>query len=224
MNLWVSGLFLVVGLFLSSSALTEEECKPLIEPLSMDDHSGMIGEWYFIGGYNDNDALNAILKSTQSTRVNVTQSPTAPNEVLMTQENRINGTCFGSETIMTINGFTAQTQMINVTSSIQSLSSCDSCMLFHISGNSTKMTEVLEKLHFENVATEQEVSFHALYLMAKSTTLEDSAIEHFKKQAGCLGFTGEPSFHFDPKNSFCDQDEIVQLTPHVEPPSHGDDA
>lgn len=39
MNLWVSSPFLFAGLVLSVSALTPEECKPLITPLSLTERS-----------------------------------------------------------------------------------------------------------------------------------------------------------------------------------------
>lgn len=39
MNLQSSSCFLFVGLFLSVSALTPEECQPLVTPLSLEDPS-----------------------------------------------------------------------------------------------------------------------------------------------------------------------------------------
>lgn len=39
MNLWFSRHFLFAGLFLTISALTREECQPLVTPLSLADHS-----------------------------------------------------------------------------------------------------------------------------------------------------------------------------------------
>lgn len=39
MNLWFSRHFLFAGLFLTISALTREECQPLVTPLSLADYS-----------------------------------------------------------------------------------------------------------------------------------------------------------------------------------------
>ena len=65
MNLWFSTHFLVVGLLLSSSAVTPEECQPLVTPLSLADPSMMYDRMNFIMGYVDNNAYDAILKSTK---------------------------------------------------------------------------------------------------------------------------------------------------------------
>ncbi len=34
---------------------------------------------------------------------------------------------------------------------------------------------------------------------ARESTVKDSDLEHFKQQASCLGFSGEPEFHYDTK-------------------------
>ena len=46
------------------------------------------------------------------------------------------------------------------------------------------------------------VNVHSSFVFlfpARESTMKDSDLEHFKKQASCLGFTGEPDFHYDPK-------------------------
>ncbi|XP_039676291.1 uncharacterized protein LOC120571417 isoform X2 [Perca fluviatilis] len=88
MNLWLSAHFLVAGLFLSCSALTSEECQPLVTPLSLVDPSMMYGRSNFLVGYVDRDIYRGILKTTESSWMNFTASPSA-NEVVMSQTNKI---------------------------------------------------------------------------------------------------------------------------------------
>lgn len=50
--------------------------------------------------------------------------------------------------------------------------------------------------------THQKTKFIKVVLFpGPGSTLKDSDLEHFKKQASCLGFSGEPDFHYNPKNS-----------------------
>ncbi|KAK9527090.1 hypothetical protein VZT92_015752 [Zoarces viviparus] len=152
MNLWLSSHFLVAGLFLSSSALTPEECQPLITPLSLADPAMMYGRFNFIMGYTDNEVYNDIMRMTQSMWMNVTPSPSGSNTLIFSQENKINGTCVSAKVNTTIDGNTGTTTW-------------------------------------------------------NGTSLEDSHLDHFKRQASCLGFSKDPDFIYDPKNGFCAEGE-----------------
>ncbi|XP_032395341.1 uncharacterized protein LOC116704168 isoform X3 [Etheostoma spectabile] len=104
--MWISSSFLVAGLFLSTSALTPEECQPLVKPLPLIEPSMMYGRWITIAGYVDGEGFNAILKATESTWVNVTQSPSSPNVVVTHEKDKINGTCVDFAVNVTIDGNT----------------------------------------------------------------------------------------------------------------------
>ncbi|XP_020513362.1 uncharacterized protein [Labrus bergylta] len=211
MDLWFSSLFLVVGLFLSSSAQTPEECKPLVTPLSMADPSVMYGRMNFLVGYVDNGILNDILKLTESSWVNISMSTSSPNDLVMAQHNKMNGTCIRSNVTANIEGDTAKVEMAKVISTFQSLPTCDGCKVFSINTTSMNINNLLQKMNFSSPTDKPEFNAHALYLMARGTTLEESDLEVFKKQASCLGFTREPDFHYNPENEFCKEDEGVMI-------------
>ncbi|XP_044028079.1 uncharacterized protein LOC122864574 [Siniperca chuatsi] len=211
MTLRFSSHFLLVGLFLSSSALTPEECQPLITPLSLVDPYMMYGRTNFIMGYTDNDIYNSILKSTESSWIKITPSPFSPSGVIMSQENKINGTCFASAVNVTIDGNTATASLGNVTSMFHVLPSCEGCLVFSINSTARNLDKFLHFMKVNSTVKEEEVTARALYLMGSESTLKDSDLEHFKQQASCLGFAREPDFHYDPKKGFCSEGEGIKM-------------
>ncbi|XP_035537361.1 uncharacterized protein LOC118342805 [Morone saxatilis] len=212
MNLWFSSHFLVVGLVLRISALTPEECQPLVTPLSLADANMMYGTKYFIMGYTSTEQYNNILKITDSSLMKITPSPSSTNEVLMYQNNKMNGSCFSLTVNVTLDGNIATTSLKNITTTFHVLPSCDGCLVF--SGNSTarNLKTFFQSVNIDNSFNEEEVTTHVLYLMGKESTLKDSDLEHFKQQASCLGFSREPDFHHDPKKDFCSEDEGLQIS------------
>lgn len=102
------------------------------------------------------------------------------------------------------------------------LPSCDGCLVFSINSTARNIHKLLELL---NIKTEErEITARSLYLLgkkkqvgqkkppfvgnihqlvllvpARETSVKDSDLEHFKQQASCLGFSGEPDFRYDPK-------------------------
>ncbi|MEQ2296240.1 hypothetical protein AMECASPLE_022903 [Ameca splendens] len=88
MNMWLSTL-LFASLLLTSSALTAEECQPLVSPISLADPSVMYGKVNFLAGYTDHDLYKFMLKMTESCRVNITASPAGNAHVVMEQANKM---------------------------------------------------------------------------------------------------------------------------------------
>ncbi|KAM6904210.1 uncharacterized protein PEZ65_018896 [Lycodopsis pacificus] len=207
MNLWLSTHFLVAGLFLSSSALTPEECQPLITPLSLADPAMMYGRLNFIMGYTDNEVYNDILRMTQSMWLNITPSPSGNNAVLFSQENKINGSCVSAKLKTTIDGNTGSTIFDDITSMFHLLPTFDGYVLMSLNSTNRNLDKLVSMLNVLSNATAEEVDIRALYLMGNGTSLEDSHLEHFKRQASCLGFSKEPDFIYDPKNGFCAEGE-----------------
>ncbi|XP_037651777.1 uncharacterized protein LOC119503825 [Sebastes umbrosus] len=212
MNLWISSYFLVAGLFLSSSALTPEECQPLVTPLSLADPSMMYGRMNFLASYTDNEECNAMSKMGESSWANTTESPSSPNELIMSQLNTINGTCFASTVTVTIDGNTATLSIANITTVFHLLPSCDGCLLMSFNSTARNLNKMLQMLNVNSNITGEEINFRGVYLMARESTLKDSDMEHFKKQASCLGFSREPDFLYDPKNGFCAEGEGIKIT------------
>ncbi|XP_075931726.1 uncharacterized protein LOC142931614 [Anarhichas minor] len=211
MNLWLSSHFLVAGLFLSSSALTPEECQPLITPLSLADPAMMYGRLNLIMGYTDNEIYNDILRMTQSMWLNITPSPSSSNTVIFSQENKINGSCVSAKVNTTIDGNTGSMIYLNSTSAFQILPGFDGFLVFSCQNTLRNVDRMLSLLKLNRKTTVKELNLRALYLMGNGTALKDSDMEHFKRQASCLGFSKEPDFIYDPKNSFCAEGEGRQI-------------
>ncbi|XP_028453881.1 uncharacterized protein LOC114568466 [Perca flavescens] len=212
MNLWLSAHFLVAGLFLSCSALTSEECQPFVTPLSLVDPSMMYGRSNILAGYVDHNFYKGILKMTASSWLNFTASQSA-NEVVMFQQNKMNKTCVSASVKITIDGNTATTSLANTTSVFHFLPTCDGCLGMSIDTTVRDLDKLATMLKLNVDVSGEEVNVRSLYLLVREATLKDSDLEHFKQQASCLGFSGEPDFVYDPKKGFCAEGEGLKLEP-----------
>uniref|UniRef100_A0A3Q1I966 Apolipoprotein M n=1 Tax=Anabas testudineus TaxID=64144 RepID=A0A3Q1I966_ANATE len=209
MSLRFSVLVLVLGLFLSSSALTPDECQPLVNPLSLADRSMMSGRFIFIAGYVNHELYRTMIKKTDSCWFTISPSPSNPDQIIFTQKNRVNGTCISSTTNVTIDGNTVKGSFANVSVVFHMLPSCDGCLLLSITSTATNIhPQLLQLMNVNRV--EEEISGHTLYLL--ETKVKDSDLEHFKQQASCLGFSGEPDFHYDPKKEICREGEGFKMS------------
>ncbi|XP_051794311.1 uncharacterized protein LOC110952413 [Acanthochromis polyacanthus] len=204
MNLWIRGHLLFALLFVSSSALTPEECEPLIKPLSMADPSVLHGRINLLFGYTDNDIFKAILNATHSSWLNITAGE--DGGLTVSEENNMNGTCSGAKTNLTIEGDTARGVLAEVQTGFHILPTCDGCVVFSVNSSANDSKKVLEAFGVENPSDSQELKAHSVYLLARETTVKDSDIERFKKQASCLGFHGEPDWTYSPDKEFCKED------------------
>ncbi|XP_073320281.1 uncharacterized protein [Pagrus major] len=207
-----SSIFLFAGLFLSVSALTPEECKPLVTPLSLEDPSVLHGMVHLIVGYTDTAIYNNILNASDSYWMNTIASPSNDKELIVHEEHKLNGTCYGMTVNLTIDGNVATMALGNITTMYHLLPSCDGCLVF--SGNSTGrgLDQYFRAMNYEStIKADDVINSRAIYLMAKERTLKDSDLEQFKQQAGCLGFSGEPDFEFDSKKDSCKEGEGVNL-------------
>uniref|UniRef100_A0A8C7ZFL9 Apolipoprotein M n=1 Tax=Oryzias sinensis TaxID=183150 RepID=A0A8C7ZFL9_9TELE len=198
MRVWLSCHLLLAGIFLDVFAATPEECQLLVTPLSLADPSVILGKTNFLAGYTNYGAFKSILKATESSWLNITES-NITSEVLMSQENRINGTCLGSTVAMTLEGQSAKVAFADMNSVLSVLPSCDGCFVFYINFTATNVKKLLEHINVSDKASADEAQGSSLYLMGKQLTLSPSDLEHFRKQASCLGFMGEPDFLFNPE-------------------------
>uniref|UniRef100_A0A8C2Z6P8 Uncharacterized protein n=1 Tax=Cyclopterus lumpus TaxID=8103 RepID=A0A8C2Z6P8_CYCLU len=180
MNLWVSTQLLVAGLFLSSGALTPEECRPLITPLSLKP-SMMLGRSNFLFGYTDNDFYNEYLKHMESYWIDINHSPSSPKTIVMNTGNKLNGSCLFSVEMINI-------QFLSLVSNYSGS--------FHIfNRTATNLDKMLEKMEL-NI---NHSSYVVVLSPARGTTVKDSDLEHFRKQASCLGFNREPDLFTTPR-------------------------
>ncbi|XP_031157045.1 uncharacterized protein LOC116050958 isoform X2 [Sander lucioperca] len=161
----------------------------------------MYGRSNFLVGYVDHDFSKGILKITDSSWLNVTAS-TSANEVVMSQENKMNGTCLASSVKVTIDGNTATTSIANTTSVFHLLPSCEGCLLLSIKATARDLDKLTTMMKLNVAVSGEEINIRSLYLLGREATLKDSDLERFKQQASCLGFSGEPDFLYDPKKRF----------------------
>uniref|UniRef100_A0A671VV15 Uncharacterized LOC115580777 n=1 Tax=Sparus aurata TaxID=8175 RepID=A0A671VV15_SPAAU len=208
MNLQFSSCFLFLGLFLSVSTLTPEECQPLVTPLSLEDPSMLHGLTHLIMGYTDSALYNDLLNASESYWMNITASPSSDKTVVLHQEHKLNGTCFGTTLNYIMDGNAATVNVGSTSVLYHVLPGCDGCVV--LSGNSTisDLDQYFRVMNYESsIKVDKVVNARSLYLMAKERTLKDSDLEKFKQQASCLGFSGEPDFEFDPNKDPCKEGE-----------------
>ncbi|KAM7003237.1 uncharacterized protein LKV04_004344 [Tautogolabrus adspersus] len=203
MYLWFSSLLLVVGLFQSSSALTPEECEPLVEPFSTFTPS-YDGRWIYIMGFIDSEPFKALKRSAKSLWVKFSPSTSSPRDFVESVGIRHPGYCKYASSPVTIVTNTAVVSKSNFTCTYRSLPTCKDCLVYTV--DSINTNNALHIMNITNPTTIHEVKqYRAVYLMAKKTTVKASELERFKKQARCLGFTWEPDFYYNPKNTFCER-------------------
>ncbi|XP_008296078.1 uncharacterized protein LOC103369202 [Stegastes partitus] len=205
--------FFFAALFVSclTDELTPEECEPLIKPLTMAIDAKMHGKVHFLLGYADQEDYKIIMNLTDSYWGNVTVSPTNHNELLITQMDKINGTCLFSKMKLKFEGSTASAALPNMTLDYQFLPTCDGCMLALVNSSAKNLRKFLADMELKHTTDADEIYGRAFYLMANETIVKDSVLKQFKKQAHCLGFTGEPDFHYNPEKSFCKEGEGITL-------------
>ncbi|KAM8761685.1 uncharacterized protein AB9X84_006664 [Acanthopagrus schlegelii] len=212
MNLQFSSCFLFAGLFLSVSALTPEECQPLVTPLSLEDLSVLHGMTHFIMGYTDSAIYNELLNASSSYWMNVTTSPSSDKTLVIHQEHKLNGSCYGMTLNFTMDGNVVTVDVGSMSAEYHVLPGCDGCMV--LSGNSSvkDLSQYFRFMNYESsIKIDKEVNARVFYLMAKERTLKDSDLEKFKQQASCLGFSGEPNFDFDSKTDLCKEGEGLNM-------------
>ncbi|XP_033989142.1 saxitoxin and tetrodotoxin-binding protein 2-like [Trematomus bernacchii] len=206
------GLLLVSGLFLSSWALTPEECQPLVTPLSLADPSMMYNRSHLLVGYSDNAAFGAMMKHMESSWWNISPSPSDPKGIVLVHEDKLNGTCMSTTANITIEGDTASASVGNVFSTtFHLLPGCDGCLVLSMNTTAKNMDTVVKLLKINITVTAEEVNLRCVYLLGREATLKDSDFDDFKKQASCLGFSGEPQFIYDSKNGYCAEGEGVKI-------------
>uniref|UniRef100_A0A8C2XCK4 Uncharacterized protein n=1 Tax=Cyclopterus lumpus TaxID=8103 RepID=A0A8C2XCK4_CYCLU len=185
MNLWLSTHFLVAGLFLSSWALTPEECRPLITPLSMTPSMVSLHLSGFVY-----EAL-ALKQNSAIWEVPPQFMPLALALLYQKNIGRFSVEMINIQFLSSVDNFTSLNHM---------LPTCDGCLLYSFNRTVTYLDKMYKKMGLNDDITAEEHIMSGLHLFARGTTLKDSELEHFRKQASCLGFNREPDFIYDPKN------------------------
>ncbi|XP_054878556.1 uncharacterized protein LOC129353301 [Poeciliopsis prolifica] len=210
MNLWLNTL-LFASLLLIGSALSPEECQPLVTPVSLADPSVVYGKKNFLAGYTDHDFHNAMLKLTESSWVNLTASPAGNNEIVMVQGSKLNGTCMKNSPSMKIEGNTITSSYLNMTSETQVLPCSDGCLVLMINSTAKNIEILLQLFKLSHANAQNEITARSLYFLGRESAMTEADMERFKKQASCLGFSGEPDFLHKPEKGFCKEEESISL-------------
>nr|XP_033933076.1 uncharacterized protein LOC117440985 [Pseudochaenichthys georgianus] len=204
------GLLLVSGLFLGSWALTPEECQPLMTPLSLADPSMMYNRSHFLVGYSTSAVFGAMLKQMESSWCNISPSPSDPTGVVLVHDDKLNGVC-----MTTTATYYRERHSLSVSEELLLQHLPPAAELRRLSGPQHEHHGPKHGHHAQAAETqhprwrERRSNLRCLYLLGRETTLKDSDFEDFKKQASCLGFSGEPQFIYDSKNGFCAEGESV---------------
>ncbi|XP_075867602.1 uncharacterized protein LOC142877108 [Nelusetta ayraudi] len=214
MNLHLGRYFLLAGLLLLGTwAQEDQECHELVKNRPLDDHTGMLGKWYTIAGYTNSSVFDGVLNITDSSWINIVKSQ--DGSLVMLEGNKFNGTCVRANISMTVEGDHATAKMGNLTSVFSLLPSCDSCLVIH-GFNTLRDAKTFSKYFKLDISLPEEDEEHiisSIYLMATSNkTALEPELEKFKKQAGCLGFTGEPDYQHDQTKEFCGDNEGIFMT------------
>ncbi|CAN9503580.1 unnamed protein product [Ophioblennius macclurei] len=199
----LSAVFCLIG-----AAPTEDECKDLVTPLSLADTSVLEGTGHMVLGYTDSAAFNTMLGVTQKSEINMTE---IDGKVVMDEELKINGTCYNVTVTNKIEGNKSIMEASNFSAVYEMLPACEGCWI--ISGNTTS-SSIKQMFQFMklNIDSEDKITARAIYLYIKDpSALKDEDRERFQKQARCLGFTGDPSFNYNPDNALCNPNEIVPM-------------
>ncbi|TKS89229.1 hypothetical protein D9C73_022340 [Collichthys lucidus] len=151
-------------------------------------------------GYSDAEAVNTILKSTDSYWMKMTPSASDKNQLTVHEENKISQIFFDSSSVGTIS------------KAFHVLPSCDGCVVFKSNITGRNVGKLFRQSNVSMDLTDEELTTHATFLLARETSVKDSDLEQFKQQASCLGFTGEPNFSYDPKHDFCAEGEGTHLS------------
>uniref|UniRef100_A0A3P9PSH8 Uncharacterized LOC103472539 n=1 Tax=Poecilia reticulata TaxID=8081 RepID=A0A3P9PSH8_POERE len=182
------------GLFSGCTASSCEEKK-------LTEYDEIYGKVNFLAGYTDHDFHGDMLKLTESSWVNITKSPKGNNEIVMIQGSNINGTCLKNTQSMNIEGNTITSSILNMTSESHVLPSCDGCLVLMINSTTKNVKILIQLFKLSASNTQEEISARSLYFLGRGSAMAESDMELFKKQASCLGFSGEPNFLHKPEKS-----------------------
>uniref|UniRef100_A0A3B3BVL0 Uncharacterized LOC112162528 n=1 Tax=Oryzias melastigma TaxID=30732 RepID=A0A3B3BVL0_ORYME len=180
MRLWLSCHLLFAGISLNVFAATPEECELLVTPVSLADPSVILGKTNYLAGYTDYAPFKGILKATDSSWLNITESPSnITSEVLMSQENRINGTCVGSTVKMTLEGLRARVAFTEMDATLSVLPSCDGCFVFYINYTANDVKKLLEHINVSDKDLADQAQGRSLYLMGRKQQMKEQKKAHF---------------------------------------------
>ncbi|XP_053725681.1 uncharacterized protein LOC128761999 [Synchiropus splendidus] len=165
----------------SLASASELDCKELIKPLVLDDHSPIYGKWIMHMGTYDHEGLRNDLVSVSSSWVEMSAS--AETHVLSVNwADRVNGTCMHGVANGTVSdAITHATFTINGHTSFHDWKYFETCPDCLMSEDTTMLPDDTAMGRY-------------FYLFTRTGKLDAAHVETVKKQAKCLNFVND--FHF----------------------------
>ncbi|XP_068166075.1 saxitoxin and tetrodotoxin-binding protein 2-like [Antennarius striatus] len=179
----------------SLCAASEPDCKELVKPLMLDNHSPIYGKWVFHVGTWDKPGLKSDLVLVNSSWIELSASSDSTVMTLYWADRLGADKCLQGTANATISGITSHaTFNINGHTSYHDgkyYETCSDCLL---SEDTTLLPDGKSKGRY-------------FFLFTRTGDLEPSDLETFKKQAECLEFL--PEYHFGGKDLCPDDRETA---------------
>ncbi|XP_077457441.1 uncharacterized protein LOC144074742 [Stigmatopora argus] len=189
-------VLVVLLVFTSLCAASEPDCKELLKPLQLDNHSPVFGKWVLhVSSWDEPDLKNDLVAVNSSW---IELSPSTQNGVisLYWADHLNDNKCLQGSADVTVSGMTSHaTFNINNHTSYHEgkyYATCADCLL---SEDTTLLPDGKSKGRY-------------LFLFTRNGELEPSELDTFKKQAACLNFPSE--YHFS-HTDLCPDERKIQV-------------
>ncbi|XP_068594908.1 saxitoxin and tetrodotoxin-binding protein 1-like [Brachionichthys hirsutus] len=181
----------------SLCAASEPDCKELVKPLVLDNHSPIYGKWVFHVGTWDKPGLKGDLVLVNSSWVELSASSDSSVMALYWADRLGADKCLQGTANATISEITSHTTfIINGHTSYHDGKYYETCSDCILSEDTTFLPDGESKGRY-------------LFLFTRTGNLDPSDLETFKKQAECLEFL--PEYHFG-GNDLCPDDRETAST------------
>ncbi|XP_053199717.1 uncharacterized protein LOC128384152 isoform X2 [Scomber japonicus] len=183
--LHLSASVLVSLLSLSASAPTADDCSQLVQYMAVDELPKILGKWILIEAFADDDLFKPIYRNIESSWLEF--STTADNQtLLLNTSTRTAPNPHQKDPCITVNldvtVASGKDLEIYVTDTLSHkfLQTCPDCLIVY-----------------------QKDKYQIMQLLGRTTTVADSHLETFRKQAACLQLHELPMFHYDTNKELC---------------------
>uniref|UniRef100_A0A674DG91 Uncharacterized LOC115164373 n=1 Tax=Salmo trutta TaxID=8032 RepID=A0A674DG91_SALTR len=153
----------------SLSAASVPDCKELVKPLVLEDHTELYGKWVYVMGSADHLFFQNALGTLKSSWIDL--SATSDHKVVTLRwGDRIDGKCVMGTTHATISGTTSTVHIHLSEHKGQYLETCPDCLLW------------------SDTSRNGDVTGRYLLLFTRTGKMDHTYLDTYKKQAECLNF------------------------------------
>ncbi|XP_041930531.1 saxitoxin and tetrodotoxin-binding protein 1-like [Alosa sapidissima] len=173
-------------------------CEELVKPLHVEDLTPMMGKWWFLSGFSDNQSFRNILKVSNSSWITLTPSGQAES-FIMSHGNKIDGKCeFATSNITLKSGVLHAKQMAE-----------GNLLIFEV----TILPSGLDYLTVKHKMVDLNIT--SLYLFGRSAKLSETEQQAFQRQAECLGYSSPAPYTYDGVTELCDPKHKLMCEPLI---------